>query len=225
MTRGDARQTVNDECVGPTLRLRHGDRLEIETDNKLAETTNLHTHGFFVSPAGNSDNVFVSINAGQTFENQYAINNGVNPGTYGYHAHLHASHRCSEGCRGSSSSTACRISSTQMVVKGDPVKKVAMPTTMMPLDDLGKDPIAMRRSFVFSENTDTNQFHINGKHFDPNRNGQPYDARSWQDAVILPVGGTVVMRMRFRTFTGMYVFHCHILSHEDNGMMGVVNVS
>jgi FtsP/CotA-like multicopper oxidase with cupredoxin domain len=31
--------------------------------------------------------------------------------------------------------------------------------------------------------------------------------------------------MRFRTFTGMYVFHCHILNHEDNGMMGVVNVS
>jgi FtsP/CotA-like multicopper oxidase with cupredoxin domain len=33
------------------------------------------------------------------------------------------------------------------------------------------------------------------------------------------------MRMRFRTFVGMYVFHCHIANHEDEGMMAVVNVS
>ena len=42
---------------------------------------------------------------------------------------------------------------------------------------------------------------------------------------MLPVGGSVVMRMRFRDYTGQYVFHCHILAHEDNGMMAVVNVS
>ena len=27
------------------------------------------------------------------------------------------------------------------------------------------------------------------------------------------------------THGGMYVFRCHILNHEDHGMMGVVNVS
>lgn len=37
--------------------------------------------------------------------------------------------------------------------------------------------------------------------------------------------GKVVVRMKFRKFTGAYVFHCHILAHEDNGMMGVVNVT
>ena len=37
--------------------------------------------------------------------------------------------------------------------------------------------------------------------------------------------GKVVVRMKFRKFTGSYVFHCHILNHEDNGMMGVVNVT
>ncbi|MDQ3874704.1 MAG: multicopper oxidase domain-containing protein [Actinomycetota bacterium] len=30
--------------------------------------------------------------------------------------------------------------------------------------------------------------------------------------------------MQFNDFTGKYVFHCHILAHEDNGMMAVVNV-
>jgi FtsP/CotA-like multicopper oxidase with cupredoxin domain len=396
-------RVYDDEFVGPTLRLRHGDRLEIETDNKLPETTNLHTHGFFVSPAGNSDNVFVSINPGQTFENQYAINDGVNPGTYWYHAHLHhhaeaqvfggmsgviivdglqdlmpaplrgiadhvfalkdfqvdskgeipASNIDSEAptirtvngqvdptlrmrpgetqlwrlanigadiwyrlqlqgftfhvvaedanpvdqvwsadelvlppgkrydvlvqagdrsgtyalrtlkySTGPTGDTYPTVEMAQVHVTGASTTKLALPAQMMPLDDLGKDPIAMRRTFDFSENTNTNQFFINGKEFDPTRvdaavrlgtteewtvtntsqeqhpfhihvndiqvmsvNGVPYDAKSWQDTVVLPVGGTVVMRMRFRTFTGMYVFHCHILNHEDHGMMGVVNVS
>ena len=55
-------------------------------------------------------------------------------------------------------------------------------------------------------------------------NGEPYDAVSLQDTVILPVHGNVVVRMHFKDFTGRYVYHCHILNHEDNGMMAVVEV-
>ncbi len=32
------------------------------------------------------------------------------------------------------------------------------------------------------------------------------------------------MRTRFLDFTGTFVYHCHILAHEDAGMMGVVEV-
>ena len=32
-------------------------------------------------------------------------------------------------------------------------------------------------------------------------------------------GGEVVVRHRFEDFTGHFVFHCHILGHEDGGMM------
>ena len=32
------------------------------------------------------------------------------------------------------------------------------------------------------------------------------------------------MRSRFVDFTGTYVIHCHILAHEDRGMMTVVEV-
>jgi FtsP/CotA-like multicopper oxidase with cupredoxin domain len=55
--------------------------------------------------------------------------------------------------------------------------------------------------------------------------GWPYHARSLQDTVVLPVGGTVRIRLRFRGFTGAFVYHCHILAHEDAGMMGVVEVT
>ena len=30
--------------------------------------------------------------------------------------------------------------------------------------------------------------------------------------------------MRFTDFPGKFVYHCHILNHEDNGMMAVLEV-
>jgi FtsP/CotA-like multicopper oxidase with cupredoxin domain len=56
-------------------------------------------------------------------------------------------------------------------------------------------------------------------------NGRRYRARSLQDTVVIPVGGTVRVRLRFSDFVGAFVFHCHILAHEDAGMMGIVDVT
>lgn len=56
-------------------------------------------------------------------------------------------------------------------------------------------------------------------------NGRRYRARSLQDTVAIPVGGTVRIRLRFADFVGAFVFHCHILAHEDAGMMGIVDVT
>jgi len=46
------------------------------------------------------------------------------------------------------------------------------------------------------------------------------------DTVAIPRGGRVVFRSRFEHYTGMWVNHCHILMHEDHGMMqGVASVA
>ena len=47
----------------------------------------------------------------------------------------------------------------------------------------------------------------------------------WWDNFAIPPGGWVKMLTRFVDYTGTYVFHCHILGHEDRGMMEMVNVS
>jgi FtsP/CotA-like multicopper oxidase with cupredoxin domain len=47
----------------------------------------------------------------------------------------------------------------------------------------------------------------------------------WWDNFAIPPGGWARMWTRFVDFTGTYVFHCHILGHEDRGMMQLVNVS
>jgi FtsP/CotA-like multicopper oxidase with cupredoxin domain len=47
---------------------------------------------------------------------------------------------------------------------------------------------------------------------------------TWQDVVNVRAAGYVTVRVRFDDFTGRTVYHCHILDHEDSGMMGVVGV-
>ena len=42
------------------------------------------------------------------------------------------------------------------------------------------------------------------------------------ERVIQP--GILTIRTRFDEFTGLYVLHCHRLNHEDNGLMGLINV-
>ena len=46
-----------------------------------------------------------------------------------------------------------------------------------------------------------------------------------EDTVKMPPGSTVKMRTRPTDYTGKFVFHCHMLFHEDRGMMGVVTVT
>jgi hypothetical protein len=50
------------------------------------------------------------------------------------------------------------------------------------------------------------------------------DEPCWMDTVSIPRGGRVVLRSRFADYTGMWVNHCHILMHEDHGMMQAVEV-
>ena len=46
----------------------------------------------------------------------------------------------------------------------------------------------------------------------------------WWDNIAIPPGGYVKFLSRFVDYTGAYVLHCHILGHEDRGMMQQVQV-
>jgi FtsP/CotA-like multicopper oxidase with cupredoxin domain len=75
------------------------------------------------------------------------------------------------------------------------------------------------------------------EYFDPSLQNQPTPMPApyvWQDTIEIPAqamgpdgvtrDGHVRMRSRFCDFTGTYVLHCHILGHEDRGMMEIVEV-
>jgi spore coat protein A len=41
----------------------------------------------------------------------------------------------------------------------------------------------------------------------------------WKDTAVVNPGDVLTILVRFEGFTGRYVFHCHMLEHEDNDMM------
>lgn len=64
---------------------------------------------------------------------------------------------------------------------------------------------------------------------------KPTDNFIWQDVIALPLAvmssdgkqiwpGKITIRQTYLDFTGTYVLHCHILAHEDRGMMELVRV-
>lgn len=68
-------------------------------------------------------------------------------------------------------------------------------------------------------------FHIHINPFQVQRagpNGQPQWV--WKDTQIIPPGATVNVYTKYEDYTGAFVIHCHILDHEDLGMMEVVEV-
>lgn len=68
-------------------------------------------------------------------------------------------------------------------------------------------------------------FHIHTNAFQIiSRNGRPEPYLAWKDVVNIPAYETVRIRIPFRDYTGKTVYHCHILDHEDQGMMGVVEI-
>ncbi|NJR59429.1 MAG: multicopper oxidase family protein [Cyanobacteria bacterium CRU_2_1] len=68
-------------------------------------------------------------------------------------------------------------------------------------------------------------FHLHINSFQViSRNGQPEPYLAWKDTVLIRGGETVRIRVPFRDFVGKTVYHCHILDHEDLGMMGLVEM-
>lgn len=127
--------------VAPTLEVVPGSTVRVTLNNRLPADpgctgwkedvnkphcfngTNLHTHGLWVNPSGNGDNVLISINPGVRFQYEYNIPPDHPAGTFWYHPHRHGS-------------TALQVSSGMvgaLIVRGN---RPPSPTTNGDLDTL-----------------------------------------------------------------------------------------
>jgi len=69
-------------------------------------------------------------------------------------------------------------------------------------------------------------FHIHGFQFQViDRDGKPEPFRSWKDTINVPKHSTVRIVIRLADFAGKWMYHCHILDHEDHGMMGIFELN
>ena len=383
---------------GPTLKVRPGDQLRVKLNNALNMVTNLHMHGFHVSPDSPADNVLMEIAAGESFQYVYDIPANHPGGTYWYHPHFHgdSNEQVFGGMAGAviiegdidqvpgiaglpgrllvlqatefeadgsltppdqrqqgkflrlvngqlnptltirpgetqrwrilnasaniffrlglgnnepmhqvasdgntlrevwtrdeivlgpaeradvliqgpppgeyvlvarnfslGATTEPEVVLATLVSQGEPVEGAPLPTMLLPFDDLRQAAVDLRREMHFQVGPNK-FFAIDGKQFDMDRvditaqlntteeweifndsdvfhpfhihinpfqviaiNGRPVERYGYEDTIPLPPHGSVTMRTRFLDFTGRFVFHCHILAHEDAGMMGIIEV-
>ena len=94
--------------VGPTIEIRPGETFGVNLHNRLPgppnchpgpdhnvpncfDITNFHTHGLWVSPSGNADNVMLEIDSGKDFNYSFPVPVEHPAGTFWYHSHRHGS--------------------------------------------------------------------------------------------------------------------------------------
>jgi suppressor of ftsI len=78
---------------------------------------------------------------------------------------------------------------------------------------------------VTNDTHEVHPFHIHQVHFlIYAQNGVRLERPEWLDTVNVPVEGNVDLMMDFTNpiIRGLSLFHCHLLSHEDKGMMATV---
>ena len=66
-------------------------------------------------------------------------------------------------------------------------------------------------------------FHVHAVQFlvlDINGQPPPPSHGGWKDSILLTPGDTIRIIARYNEYPGLYMYHCHLLEHEDAGMMG-----
>jgi L-ascorbate oxidase len=72
---------------------------------------------------------------------------------------------------------------------------------------------------------------LNPKGVDVSTDGEPSDPQyaglrgTWRDTLFVKPGYHVIMRTRYQRYIGAFVLHCHVLDHEDQGMMQNIRIA
>jgi FtsP/CotA-like multicopper oxidase with cupredoxin domain len=80
---------------------------------------------------------------------------------------------------------------------------------------------------ILNRTNEVHDFHIHQIHFAAERiDGRPVTQPIWQDTIVVRPRGSVELLMDFRDpiVRGTFLYHCHILDHEDQGMMAKIRV-
>ena len=91
--------------------------------------------------------------------------------------------------------------------------------------------LELNKAEIWNLETDENSlapnhpFHIHVNPFQYDRIGPDRrKERIWRDTLMVTKGQPLKIRTHYTEFTGKFVLHCHILDHEDQGMMQVVQI-
>jgi FtsP/CotA-like multicopper oxidase with cupredoxin domain len=73
------------------------------------------------------------------------------------------------------------------------------------------------------EHISRHPIHLHGGHFQVvSLNGQPPERETWKDTMVIPPGEYIDVAVKFQ-YPGDWMLHCHIIDHEDNGMLTIIH--
>src|SRR5262245_7602838 len=195
----------------PVLRVQPGDVVRLAIQNGGSLPTNVHYHGFQVSPLGAGDNVFLAIDPTTTFRYEMPIPSDHAQGLFWYHPHFHP-----------------RVNNVganiyyKLHFDGQPFFVIA-------LDGNLKNQIVETRAVLLPPGQRAEVL----VYFQVTEiNGQQQPFTGYQDTIDLPPAtkrdgaGFVKVIIPFTNpvIVGEFVYHCHIVQHADQGMMANILV-
>jgi hypothetical protein len=80
---------------------------------------------------------------------------------------------------------------------------------------------------IQNETEDMHIFHIHQVHFQVVAiNGEPQEFNEMHDTMRVPEKGNITIRIPFTDpkILGSFMYHCHVLKHEDRGMMAMIEI-
>jgi FtsP/CotA-like multicopper oxidase with cupredoxin domain len=175
--------TTGDSFPGPTLKVNRGDTLRITLLNELDNLENLnitsieadvpsplsemplnnHVHGLHLSPSGSSDNVIMTMPAGQGFVYEYKISSNQPDGLYWIHPHNHY-YSTQEVYRGLSSMLIIGESDSAIAELATiPERAMALQYQYLPSATVGTQNQALAEFNNINPSANVQQLSINGK--------------------------------------------------------------
>jgi FtsP/CotA-like multicopper oxidase with cupredoxin domain len=225
--------TYNGVTPGPEIRVTEGETVRIHVTNNLPESTAVHWHGLIVPNAMDGVPFLTQppIKPGETFTYEFTIREG-NAGAHMYHSHHNAAFQVTMGLLGAfivdpldpASRPAFDVEHT-MVLNDGPIGAYSLNGKTFP----ATQPITVKQGQRLLVRFMNEGLMIHPMHL----HGMPMQVIA-QDGWLLPQPYmcdtlNIAPGQRFETIieateTGVWAFHCHILSHAESkhGMFGMV---
>jgi len=234
--------SYNGMVPAPMIRAEVGDRVRVVLDNQLPMGTDIHWHGVKVpnSMDGVAPLTQPLVESGETFVYEFTARE---PAIAMYHAHHHGQMQVPNGLFGTF------IVGDTPVPRGQTISGVEIPDDLeisqeipMVLNDAGVIGLSLNaKSFPATEPytgkvgdwvvahyfNEGLQIHPMHQHQFPQlifaKDGIPLDNPYWADTVAVAPGERYSVLFMLED-PGVWVWHCHILSHveSDTGMFGMV---
>lgn len=220
----------NGQVPGPQIRVTEGDRVRINIQNNLDESTSIHFHGLEI-PNDQDGVPYITqppIKPGESYTYEFTV---PNTGSHMYHSHHNAAKQVGMGLLGAfvvesrSPRAIERVDIDYVMILNDgyhgyTINGKGFPATEPIVADLGQKV----RIRYMNEGMMIHPMHLHGMHMTViDKDGWPQPAPWKCDTLNIAPGERwdVVVNCTQR---GTWAFHCHVLPHaeSEHGMFGMV---